>query len=321
LQATLSPSGATGRPIRTRRAVITLIILAGLVGETLASFNTTPLAMLSNPILTLGNPVIYGAAALFIREVVLRRRLGWASWILLGIAYSALNEGVGAVQWYVPQVSTLPPTYGHALGVNWSWIPALAIFHTAYSMVIPIRLTEACFPSLTERPWLGRKGFVAVSVITVLLGVLFCFIKAYQPGRLAAFGIMLALGVLAMLLPARPPRVGEVHPAPSLWALRGAGFGMQVLLFAIYYLAPRLVPPFVTVMLLLAFAGWLIWQLRIWTMRTAWTTRHTVALITGAFGVTLLLSLLPPVFITGEGIAEIAWFIFLARLAAYVNNH
>jgi len=240
---------------------------------------------------------------------------------VLGIAYSTLNEGVGAGQWFVPHVSTLPAGYGHALGVNWSWLPALAIFHTVYSMVIPIAIAECCFPALAGRPWLGRKGFSAVIVIILGLGALFCTIKLYQPGRLVAFGIMLVLGIVALWLPQMPPRQRDARPAPGLWALRWAGLGMQVALFVVYYIAPRLVPPVVTTALLIAFAGWLIWRLRTWTARADWSSRQTVALVTGAFGLTLLLSLIPVVFLTGEGLMEIAWFVFLVRLAAYAKTH
>ncbi len=308
------------RPPRSRRAVLTLIIVATFVGETLGSFNTSPLAMLVNPAALPFNALIYGAAAIFIHEVVTRRRLGWASWVLLGIAYSALNEGVGAAQWFVPAVSTLPVGYGHALGVNWSWLPALAIFHTVYSMVIPIVFVESCFPAWAGRPWLGRRGFIAVTTILLGVGTLFCLIPLYQPGRLVAFAIVLALGTVAVWLPAMPPPARTVRVAPSLWRLRWAGFGLQVALFAVLYLAPRLLPPVITTVLVVAFGGWLIWRLRTWTTRADWSSRQSVALITGAFGLTLLLSFIPPVFLTGEGLAEIAWFVVLLRLAAYVKK-
>nr|MBA3826805.1 hypothetical protein [Ktedonobacterales bacterium] len=150
---------------------------------------------------------------------------------------------------------------------------------------------------------------------------LFCAIKPYQPGRLVAFGIVLGLGLVAVLLRPPPPRQHDARPAPGLWRLRWAGFGMQVALFVIYYLAPRLVPPVVTTGLLCAFAGWLIWRLRTWTARSDWSSRQTVALVTGAFGLTLLLALIPVVFLTGEGVAELAWFVFLLRLAAYTRCH
>lgn len=303
------------RQPRTWGAAIVLFLLASVIGETIASSNTPPLVIARLPALYVANAVIYGFSALLIRDLIRRRGRGWASWILLGAAYGALNEGVIAAKWFVPAIKGLPPGYGHALGVNWSWALALTLYHTVYSMLIPILLSEALFPGIADRPWLGLKWFRASAIIIVAVAVLFALTPTYQPYRLLALLLMGIYAALALVVPPARPRRRVDRRAPHLWTLRLVGFALQALMFALFYAAPLFFPPLVTAILFVIGAAALIWLLRAWTARADWTMRQTVALMSGAFGVSMLVAFTPAALAVGEPLAELMFLALLIALA------
>lgn len=204
---------AASRP-RTGPALLALYFLAPLIGEVIGSYNTPPLAFL-NPTTLIFLPALYGSAAILLRELVVRRGLGWRSWILLGAAFGAINEGVIAVTWFDPKVPAYLGRYGHALGVNWVWAVGLTVFHITYSVTIPILLAESAFPSIASRPWLRRRGMNGFGIWLTFTALLGFITGTYELGRLVALGWAVTLIVVALLLPrARAPAAGAVGPAP-----------------------------------------------------------------------------------------------------------
>ncbi len=127
-------------------AILTLLLLGGLIPETIATSNTPLVAYLANPALLLFLCAFYGCAALLLRDAWRARNLGWASVILLGVSFGAMNEGVIAGTWWKI------PAKGYTLtgGVNWGWATALTMFHVVYSMVISILVVELLFPRIAS---------------------------------------------------------------------------------------------------------------------------------------------------------------------------
>src|SRR5690348_2187059 len=80
-------------------AILTLLLLGGLIPETIATSNTPLIAYLADPKLLLFLCAFYGCAALLLRDAWRARNLGWASMILLGVSFGAMNEGVIAGTW------------------------------------------------------------------------------------------------------------------------------------------------------------------------------------------------------------------------------
>ena len=146
---------------------------------------------------------LYGSGVILIREAMIRWKKGWASVFLLGVAYGIVEEGLALWTLYNPtavQVKSLG-IYGHWLGVNWVWTVGLLIFHSVYSIGLPIFLFGLVFPELKSKSLLSMKG-IRISVIalttdsTALFIVDSLFYPNYSPGR----GLLLFSGIAISIL-------------------------------------------------------------------------------------------------------------------------
>ena len=73
-----------------------------------------------------------------------------------------------AVQsWFNPRWVD-PPDAARLFEVNWTLAVGFTTIHVALSIMSSVVIAEVLFPQLAERPWLGRKGFVGV---TLWLGI------------------------------------------------------------------------------------------------------------------------------------------------------
>jgi hypothetical protein len=76
--------------LRRGAPAATLFVLAPVIGEVL--FGAIPLSRL--PFGLLGVVGLYGGGAILVRELVVRRRLGAAWLVVLGLAYGLVEEGL-----------------------------------------------------------------------------------------------------------------------------------------------------------------------------------------------------------------------------------
>jgi hypothetical protein len=295
-------------------AILTLLLLGGLIPETIATSNTPLVAYLANPALLLFLSAFYGCAALLLRDAWRARNLGWASVILLGVSFGAMNEGVIAGTWWKI------PAKGYTLtgGVNWGWATALTMFHVVYSMVISILVVELLFPRIAAQPWLRRRGTIIAATVLGLTQLLGLFARDYQPYRTLALAFALALIPIALLLPRARPRPFDPRPAPGLWGLRVTGFFAALLYFILIYFVPGAwsPPTPVIVALLIGYFALCLWRLWVWTGRAGWEHRQELALITGALTLNLIVVSLQPggeIFITVPFFALLVWIAFRER--------
>ena len=307
---------------RTWYAILILCVVAALIPETLVTTSTSVAKILGQPTDLLFVILFYGPADLLIREALIRRRLGWVSLTLLGVAFGFINEGVIAGTWYTVQ----PTGYLYFGTVDVAWAVALTVFHLFISVIMPIAFIETAFPALAGAPLLRRRrGVVIAALIFLLISSLFLFVASYRPYRIAVFALALLLALLALRLPAARPRILTDPKAPGLWRLRWAGFFAMFAYFALIYLMPALTAkltgnpgPAAQVAYIVVFAlftALLLWIGRRWTVRSDWSLRHTLALLTGALAFPLLvLTLLPLVWPTLEFIATIPFFVLLIVL-------
>jgi hypothetical protein len=156
--------GLPARQLRTWPAVLTLFFLAALIPETIATYNSSPLLLMTNPTTLLFISAFYGSIALLVRELIHRHHLRWASILLLGVAAGSLNEGIIAGTWYKVQYT------GYAMinGVNPAVAVGLTVFHTLYSTVLPILLVDLIFPRIATNSWLNRKSMLFFSRMAIL---------------------------------------------------------------------------------------------------------------------------------------------------------
>jgi len=289
-------------------AILTLLLLGGLIPETIATSNTPLVAYLADPKLLVFLCAFYGCAALLLRDAWRARNLGWASVILLGVSFGAMNEGVIAAKWW------MIPAKGYTLtgGVNWGWATALTMFHVVYSMVIPILVVELLFPRVANQPWLRRRGTIIAATVLGLTQLLGLFARDHQPNRSLALAFALLLIPIAFLLPRARPRPFDQRPAPGLWKLRFTGFCVALLYFILIYFVPGAwsPPTPVIVGLLGAYFALCLWRLRVWTGRVGWGRRQELALITGVLTLNLIIVSLQPggeIFVTVPFFALLVW--------------
>ncbi|GHE26409.1 hypothetical protein GCM10017673_30240 [Streptosporangium violaceochromogenes] len=268
--------------------------------------------------LTLGNPPlsriwlmllwvpIYGAGTVLIRELVRRCRGGWPSVLLLGVAYGVVEEGL------VLQALSSPTMWGVAgwaprfLGLNSAYAELNLPYHAVFSVALPILLADLVFPSLRDRPYLGRAGVGVAAVVFVLGGLLLrvTVVTSVDPGYRAPVAVpagcvvavaLLAVVALRVLPPLAPavsaaPGARGVSAVPGLWVVGVfgvvAGFGYPALLFPFggarqpaFTHGGWVVAPMLGAAAGAVLAGWLM---RRWTAGGGWTDRHSLCMAGGA---------------------------------------
>ncbi|MFC5827304.1 hypothetical protein [Nonomuraea insulae] len=281
-------------PKGRRRAALLLAVITPVVAE--LTLGNPPLSQIW--LLLLFIP-IYGAGTLLIRELVRRRRGGWPSILLLGLAYGIIEEGL------VLQALSSPTMYGAAgwaprfLGLNSAYTELNLPYHAVFSVALPILLADLTVPSLRDRPYLKRAGLVVTAVIFVLGGLLLRLTVAtsidpgYQAPAAMLAGCVAAVALLAVVaLRVLPPvashsRAGAV-PGPWMVGVLGvlAGFGYLALLFPFggavqpaFTHGAWVAAPMLAAAMLAALTGWLV---RRWTTNGGWTDRHSLCLAGGA---------------------------------------
>jgi len=189
--------------------ILFLLLLTPGIPEYLSASSQITLLVL-NPVaflLFLGaNIGLYGSGVILIREAMIRWKKGWASVFLLGVAYGIVEEGLALWTLFNPLAQPVGNLgfYGHWLGVNWVWTVGLLIFHSVWSIGLPIFLFGLAFPELKRKSLVSKRG-IGISIFGLTLDSILLFIlesviyRPYSPGvGLMIFsGIVITIFVLA----------------------------------------------------------------------------------------------------------------------------
>jgi hypothetical protein len=159
-------------------AIVFLIIIAACLAEFLTG-SAPILAVILNPLGFAANVGLYGGGALLIREATIQWRKRWGAVLLLGGAYAVGEEGFAAKT----MIDPMSPIIGNQLYNNWAgvnWIPLtnLTVFHSAFSIAVPLILVELLFPETKRHRLLGKRGMavtgglygLTVFLLTFFLG-------------------------------------------------------------------------------------------------------------------------------------------------------
>jgi hypothetical protein len=114
---------------------------------------------------------LYGCGALLIREVARRTGGGWPTILLLGSAFSLLEEGFLTQSLFNPNyVGQRLLDYGYvpALGTSLNWSVFVLSIHVVWSIATPILIAEGIASDRRTRPWLGAPGLVIAAALFVL---------------------------------------------------------------------------------------------------------------------------------------------------------
>jgi hypothetical protein len=313
------------------RYAVGLAALSPLVAETVASSNTPAILF---PLLLPLLFVVYGVPVVLVRELWMRGRIGWPGLVVLGAAYAAFNEGVVAATWFKIDPARMKVLVftaeeaGRASGVNWAVALNLVVYHTIWSIVIPIVLMEAWAICGRGRPWLPAW---AIGVGTALVGLVVlaslsdkatdraCDAPSTQifdecaRGRRGSVVFIVVAVLLAVALPKlRLGRGGGSRPGDR--ALFVIGCAYAVAFFVSFFVLPlsnHATAAEVSAVLLLVLA---VVGVQWWTRAPSWDLYAAAILATGALVPGMLTSLPRILVLQPVAVALFVWFFLRVAL-------
>ncbi|MEM2876340.1 MAG: hypothetical protein QXL67_05265 [Candidatus Bathyarchaeia archaeon] len=142
----------------------TLLFLAPLIGS-LLSASSPPLEFFNPPNFFFLS-VLYGGGAIIARELRRRWNKGIVSLLFLGAAYGVLEEGLIVGSFFNPGLTeaTQFSLYGRWMEINWVWTEMLIIYHSIYSITIPVLLVELAYPKKKFEKWFSDLAFKLILV-------------------------------------------------------------------------------------------------------------------------------------------------------------
>jgi len=231
---------------------------------------------------------LYGGGALLIREWMRRTGRGWASILLLGMAYAIVEEAYTTQSLFNPDylklhLGLLTPAYIPALGIGGWWTLWMFNVHAVWSIATPIALIEACVPDRARTPWLGRVGMVITSLV-FLFGATAAGLMQYKHDPFLAswrqFACAAAVIVLLAFSAFRIPIGRPIHTAdraPSPWVA-----GAVALLFGSAALFVPQAWGWGAAGELLGLDVVMLLAVLTWSKRAGWNLRHQLGLGAGA---------------------------------------
>ncbi len=157
------------------KASILLLLLSPAIPELLTG--STPFIDFLNPFNMIILITIYGIPSLLIREYSIYYGLNYVDIVLAGLALGILVEGLAVNTYYDPRVSKIGvlAEYGRLLGINWCWIVYITIFHSIFSVLVPIMLVESFYPEAISVNTIARRRLkyllIPVFIVTVIFNI------------------------------------------------------------------------------------------------------------------------------------------------------
>jgi hypothetical protein len=268
-------------------AVLSLFVLSPLIAEYL--LGSLPVAMIGIlPVMAL----MYGSAAVLIREIARRAGRGWASIALLACAYGFIEEGLVTQSLFNPNYLGLRlPDFGFipSLGTALPWLIYVISIHVVWSICVPIGLAESLFPAKRDQPWLGRIG-IGVFSLLLLAGCALVAIFTYKQRPFMASGAQLTTTVLivaALIVAALkwPPAKRGTAPAPHAVVLFLAGLVFGSALMVLQQIAEARMHwnPIECVAAIVVLQAAFIGFMAVFTRGKVWNDRQRFALMAGGF--------------------------------------
>ena len=268
-----------------------LLFVPIIVAEFLTG--STPLPTLLSP-LTLPTLLgLYGVGALLVREVTVVWKKGWPTVLALGCAYGVVEEGLDVKSWFNPHWGALGilGTYGRLFGINWVWAIELTLFHSIFSITIPIVLATLLFPASASSRWLPG-GRLPLVILILMADVLFGFaFFPYTPPPVQYLVAVSSVVALVWIAHRLPPTVSAPGDASQLKGrvLVAVGLVSTTVFFILFWVLPNLpVPPAIDVVLALV----LCWSLGRFLIRNRFSERQVFALVCGALGFLIAIAVL-----------------------------
>ena len=242
-----------------------MFVFPAIYAEGIASANT-PAIKLLNPLVLLLFGLVYGLAALLLRDLWVRRQINWWQAILLGAVYAAFNEGIVADTWFKAKPLALTAaTAARMHGVNWHLVVNLIIFHSVFSMLIPIVLSFVIFPSWRDQPLLKTWG-TGVSLLSLfIIAASDSFLTRHGellPDHTQRTTLLMIMGVVALVAVAFPTKQLELKQSLQWNQTQAYVAGLVfALLFTLSYFGTTRFTPTLSILLSLVFVAYAYKQL------------------------------------------------------------
>jgi hypothetical protein len=277
----VSPPAAEPRGFRRIAPVLVLFFLSPFVAEfLLGNISISAIAAL------IFLAPMYGGGAVAVREIARRSGRGWATIVLLALAYGLIEEGVAIQTLFNPNylgLHLLAEANIPSLGIGGWWTPFVLTLHTVWSISVPIVVVEALFADRRETPWLGKTG-IGVSILLLLVGGLMVHLgttkqdpfKASPPQLMSAIAAVIVTTALAFRFKKSPS--AKLGDAPNSWVvgittfLLGLGFMSAHGMLRGWTVVGTYGVIYVIAIILLA----------TWSKRAGWSSLHTLAAGGGA---------------------------------------
>ncbi|WP_371169797.1 hypothetical protein [Aliiroseovarius sp. 2305UL8-7] len=267
-----------------------LLILAPLIAEfLLGDFNVRQLSYLGIFI------PLYGALALFVRELVRQAGLGWSSMLLMALACGLIYEGIVNQTLFNPHFAgadLLKYGYVESLGTSFNYAAFILTLHTVWSISTPIALAEGFAGERAKEPWLNRPLLIGAGLLA-LLGLAgttastiqrFKFVSSpLQYGTVVV--LILVLAFLAFRVLSKPTQkaidTDERH-GPSIWLVTAFALVLSSAFMLWFHYAPgQKINPHLGLAIFLIIDLIAIIVFALWSRSTGWGPVHIVAAATG----------------------------------------
>ena len=271
--------------IRRVLPAILLTVLAPIVAEfLLGDFSVRKLGI------ALALLPLYGGGALLIREVARRTGRGWPTMVLLGVAYSLLEEGFLTQSLFNPNyVGQHLLDYGFvpSLGTSLNWCVLVLTIHVVWSIATPILIAEGIAASRRTAPWLRIPGLVFTSALFIFgCATTAAFSMKGSPFvatrmQFLVVGVLILLAIAAALLIGPRATTGGHRVTASTPPRPGTVFVVCFALAMAFMMAedrgnPH-VPPAVSVLARLTLEGIAVLVIVRWSRSRAWAAGHYLA--------------------------------------------
>lgn len=280
--------------LRRITPALILLILSPLIAEfLLGDFNIRQLGYLAIFI------PLYGASALFIREITRRMKRGWPTMLLLALVYAFVAEGfVNQTLFNQNYAGQHLLAYGFIpfLGTSLNYTIYILGLHTIWSISTPIALAEGIAGSRSKEPWLRRWELVLVGILS-LLGLAgttastierFHFVASFAQYISVTAAILILIFLAFKIFHASDDSttsvVNDEQPkAPSIWLVLLVSFLLTTAFQVWFHYAPsHKLNALLGVIIFLALDILAIGLFINWSRRINWRGQHIVAAATGA---------------------------------------
>ncbi|MCP2093913.1 MULTISPECIES: hypothetical protein [Actinosynnema] len=177
---------------------------------------------------------LYGGAALLIREVAVRARMGWTGVLLLAGSFGLAMTGLIDLSMFTAEYPEVEywaelrePTLIGALGISAYTTIAWVTGHVAVSVGVPLALLHSLAPEHRGRPLLGKVGIPVVAVLGVGVALLIRGDSAGTPSAVQTWWVAVVCAVVAGVAFTRVGRaVAVVEPGVGVEPVAGAEPGV-----------------------------------------------------------------------------------------------